>query len=803
MKGVFKAMTIKKPGDDFRGAVASLFRARYGAAEVQEEVKLESGKNADIVFQFTKMPGVKETVAVECKDLKKSLNSTDLRNIIRDYDADIRNKNIDHLYIIAKKDIEANPRNTLKSYRSVTFLTISQLESSILDFGPYIRSLIEDYDDSDLSNYYIPSHTTENQQLHNDIILPWLESQDQHEPISIMAGYGMGKTSYSKYLAREIAIKCLNDPENLIPIKIELGEVFKQQSIRSLISYMFADLYKIEGYNYNLFDNLNKNGRFLLIFDAFDEMKHAMRERDILLNLKDICSLIYPKTKAILLGRPDVFVSQTEQANIRGEKKIIGRLYRSEELRKFDTYQIRFLSIPESLTLIEEFIRFANSKQSMGIKNVKKFVDKRIDEINKKTNVKELLSRPVQAKMVAELLCSNPENKELYDTAYQLYFHFIDQIMERELEKFARLEVEKEQRLRFMRHVAWWLWMNHDGQYFFVEDLPHEIKKIAGQGKGVPHEGVIREYLVGSVLEKRSGSVMSQKGDNYFYFSHNSYWEFLVASYLCEENLLPQDLYRLNERINEQILQFLVGSPTAEPLDKLYEAIVRYDGTLNFRILEACAISGIAEEYAENWEKIWQDNTLFRTGPSFIIDSIVFSLKFSNRPELWEHYYVSAFEEYPEYANYIMLGILYWLAKCNDEVKKQLASLVLGLGGRAVLRCATHELVGEDEVDKTHFLWIVQNAVTVEHDIAGKSGDAVFDFNIGVVFDYLRELMGSKVDWSKFGPETRSEIQIEGSMINDREEYLHDADLASLVQYGASELNRVFEDVGDDNVDFE
>lgn len=99
---------------------------------------------------------------------------------------------------------------------------------------------------------------------------------DDYTPIAILAGYGMGKTSFSTMLASKFASQCLSGETSRIPIYLKLGDIFNEQGIEGLVCKYFASQYNVSGFTYPLFLEFNRLGRFLIILDGFDEMKHAM-----------------------------------------------------------------------------------------------------------------------------------------------------------------------------------------------------------------------------------------------------------------------------------------------------------------------------------------------------------------------------------------------------------------------------------------------------------------------------------------------------------------------------------------------
>ncbi|MFT3671263.1 NACHT domain-containing protein [Aestuariivirga sp.] len=556
-------------GDEFRRKVADLLHANYD--NVREEVHFQ-GKNADISFTMPVPPRSNYTVAVECKDWDSPLTSSDLQKICWEYDAALKSREIDLLWIIAPRNIGAMPRETIEAYRpQIEFMSFSEFEQLILiDFKPYLQALRSDFESDIVSQYYIHARTTDGKKLHEDVILPW--SSDEGAPsIAIIAGYGMGKTSYARFLAHYLSIAALNNYDSRIPIYLQLGNLTQHQSLRTLINTLFSDEFRLRGYNYHLFDQLNKAGRFLLICDGFDEMKHAMKPRDIVENFRDIGKLRYPKTKLLLLGRPNPFQTEEDVAVIRGERLIKGSFHTDPEREKYDQITLDFFSEGELHRYFQGFLTAYVQRNANKYKNPEKFLSERLAELSR-IPVDDMVRRPVHAKMLGDLSIVETQPLESYNE-YELYKNFILKTIERESEKSARKAIPENIRLEFMLKVAWWLWTVKKQNLFSPDELPKELNDFVvdncdDQGDV---QSAVREFITGSIIENRGPLLLGSKKGVFFYFPHRSYLEFLVAEYLCSDLSTRQDIAAVGELMNAEIAKFINLRKDITAIDQLLE----------------------------------------------------------------------------------------------------------------------------------------------------------------------------------------------------------------------------------------
>jgi hypothetical protein len=243
-------------GDAFRDLLATLLRSRYDA--VRTEVQL-TAKKADILFSISLGPRRALRVAAECKDYARALTRDDTRDIIADYEASKRLNEFDDLWIITRKTPAPGSIQYASAFPHVQVLSFQELEQNIIDFSSMLRSLISDYEADVLSKYYIrPRYETDSDPAPLDArVEAWL-ARPVGRPIAIWAGYGMGKTSFARYLAAKLAKAYQSDPHSLIPILIPLGELHTAPNMDGLISKQLLSAYDVKNFSFSAFNELNK-----------------------------------------------------------------------------------------------------------------------------------------------------------------------------------------------------------------------------------------------------------------------------------------------------------------------------------------------------------------------------------------------------------------------------------------------------------------------------------------------------------------------------------------------------------------
>lgn len=260
--------------------------------------KLIGHKKVDLFFTETSFSKTYR-YAVECKNYKEKLQKSDILEIVSDYSALLDSNLIDRLLIISKEGLGPSSIEFLNLKNNIEHITLIELINTTIDFSQYINYLISEYENSEdgLSNYYISINTKLNSISRDNtidlktIIDQWINSLD-FKPIAILGSYGQGKTSFSKYLAYTLSKNFRNDNSSRIPIYIKLGAISKEQSIEGLLGKVFTSTGLVRNYNFYSFMQLNKAGRFVIILDGFDEMKHSLSWEEFKYNFEQLNKLV-------------------------------------------------------------------------------------------------------------------------------------------------------------------------------------------------------------------------------------------------------------------------------------------------------------------------------------------------------------------------------------------------------------------------------------------------------------------------------------------------------------------------------
>jgi len=521
-----------------------------------------------------------QKIAVECKNVSKNISQGELNAIWADYMSLYDKGEVTSVFVISRLDFSPEAKAYARERGGrLEIFSIKEFEDSLLGFRKYCRDVRDLFSEGDLEQYYIRSSIEGGGELH-DRIVAWVDDPSK-TPVAILGGYGMGKTSYCKFLTRELADRYIDDPSSRVPIYVRLSDIATQMDVDGLIAKTLAGRYQTKNYSFTKFKKLNRAGKFVVIFDGFDEMKHALSWGDFKYNFSQIHSLLEGRAKIIVAGRPNAFLSDSEHAWILRGQRIAGeQVIRIPDAPEYTELGLAQFSDAEVTRFLERYLRQHHPAHLTELPEIEEWVGSRVKDFDKIRSNGDLY-RPVHLKIYADI-AADPSVKLESFTTYGLYSIAATRISEREGEKVVRKQIESEKRQRIIERIAWWLWDSFDGRrlYFAAEAVPESIigRDLLDDAL-YERDTLYREIFTGSFLERKFGQ-------NY-YFSHRSFLEFFVARRLerAEKHEIP--VPSIFKSINPEILAFLRQSPGyTEFLTYVDRGMQRFSGEIPHLMLE-------------------------------------------------------------------------------------------------------------------------------------------------------------------------------------------------------------------------
>lgn len=221
-----------------------------------------------------------------------------------------------YFYFIQKGTFENNENDELKCYDEDSFLNI------IIDFSTYLRKNIKLFEEelSDIGgvsvkeSFILPKFNKGQSNLEN-YLDNWL-NEKSYKHISLLADYGMGKTTFLKYYTHYLSKKILaGENVSRYPVFISLTNTspMSNDGIQTKIeSFVSKEL----GVNYALFEKLVHLGKIVFILDGFDEMGFIGTEKTRFEQFNSIWQLATKDNKILISGRKSYLPTEFERNNV-------------------------------------------------------------------------------------------------------------------------------------------------------------------------------------------------------------------------------------------------------------------------------------------------------------------------------------------------------------------------------------------------------------------------------------------------------------------------------------------------------
>ena len=514
-------------GAEFENDVAELYRLL--GAEVTQNIEI-ANKKVDLLVTFP-VPGSSGThrVLVECKDEKRRV--ADNQRVMQFHGL---LKTARELGIAESAEIISRVpwSDAAKGYArqsGIGLLTYAEKVSRLIDFSGYLKDLVRTFDVVDdsrpgeppLGAYYVSSSAepllagkTVHIPMADRYVLESLADDHGKRHIAVLGGYGTGKTSLAKKIARDLADAYLTSPGSVrIPILLALRDFTGKVDLEALVTSFLDRHCRAPNPRFALFDAMNSAGKFLLILDGFDEMAVRADADAIEMNLLEIEKLaVSPNSRVLITSRIEYFTSaEEEERSLRPKAGIV-------EPRSAQYHALKLVTW--STAQVDQFIK----KRAPLINGALQPWTHYRDSIRRIPGLSDLSCRPVLLEMIVksmpDLLASGqPVNRA---NLYETYLH--GEIKRQRILKKRELLLSEDERFGLLQQVALDVYAGIIPAITFTEGL-NRIRSKIDPPKGEA-DAYTREFLTCSFLIRR--------GDE-FRFSHNSIMDYLVARGLTRE----------------------------------------------------------------------------------------------------------------------------------------------------------------------------------------------------------------------------------------------------------------------------
>jgi RNA polymerase sigma factor (sigma-70 family) len=419
----------------------------------------------------------------------------------------------------------------LARHAGIELVTFSDLSTQLVNFDDYIEKVIAEFEGNPAFDFYIDLTGTETEDYEG------APDSDFHRPLddlvnrclfegdgarlALLGNFGTGKTTFCRKFAYDLACKYKHNPMSRIPVVIGLSDYESKLDIQELVTNTLQFRYGVR-IDLTLCRELQRLGRFLLLFDGFDEMASRVDADVIHDNLREVNKISQiPENKFIVTCRTHFFRDRV-QADILGDFYII---------------YIPEWAEPE----LKEYLQ-------------KRFGDEweqQLERIHGTHNLSELAQTPLFLEMIVETLPKLGEQVQ----RNELYRVYTDKwINEESRRRGARLN--SIERKKLVNELAIKLYVEgksscHHSEFTSIVTSRFQISDAAQI-----------DYLQSDI---RTCAFLTRDTHGNYGFRHKSFMEFFVAQIIADQIRRGSKEYIRSKTIPLEIVRFIVEALTHEP----------------------------------------------------------------------------------------------------------------------------------------------------------------------------------------------------------------------------------------------
>jgi WD40 repeat protein len=445
----------------------------------------------------------------------------------------VETQKVDEGWIVAPRRVSKLARTEVeKAENSHIFCySFDELIEADADFSGYFDWLETEVKSRGIDKYYVPLACTKeeiNPQTKQRIGVShygkedgWIEryinewlADPVKEHLSVLGEFGTGKTWFAFHYAwlalqkyRQAKTEGLPIPR--IPLVIPLRDYAKAVSIESLFSEFFFRKHQIGLSGYSTFEQLNRMGKLLLIFDGFDEMAARVDRQAMINNFWELAQVVgTPGTKAILTCRTEHFPEALE-----GRTLLNAELQASTKNLTGETPQFEVLELEK-----------LNDEQ---IKQVLEFKAKpeTVASVINNQQLLDLARRPVMIDLIMEALPDIEAGKPV--DISRVYLYAVRQKMERDI-KSARTFTSIADKLYFLCELSWEM-LSTDRMSLNYKEFPDQLRRCFGEA--VQEQKDLDHWH----YDMMGQTMLIRNADGDYYPAHRSLLEFFVSYKLGRE----------------------------------------------------------------------------------------------------------------------------------------------------------------------------------------------------------------------------------------------------------------------------
>ena len=351
--------------------------------------------------------------------------------------------------------------------------------------------------------------------------------------MSLLGEFGTGKTWFCRHYAWRRLQRYLAGPAGeRLPLLVTLRDFVKTTNPEQLINDLLLERYKLPfvGSAFDVFKEMNRRGKLLLILDGFDEMARKTDYQTVVDNFWELARLVEDESKVILTSRTEYFRLAKES-----EKVLSGQEYGRKTIAlEPPRFEVLYLTPFDD----ERIRRMIVARLGDGQGN------ETADKVLAHDNLKEMARKPVLTELL--LAAIDEAGIDALDNEADIYLNATNRLLIRNIDT-QRTFTSTADKLYFLCELAWE--MIRDGELrIHYKKIPERIRRCFGERIADERDLDHWDY------DLRNQTLLHRNAAGYYEFAHKSLAEFFVALKFASELgvLDPKVLSTYREADNNQ-----------------------------------------------------------------------------------------------------------------------------------------------------------------------------------------------------------------------------------------------------------
>ena len=326
------------------------------------------------------------------------------------------------------------------------------------------------------------------------------------EHLSILGEFGTGKTWFTFHYAWNALLKYKQAKQRgltrpRLPLVILLRDYAKALDVENVMAGFFFSQHEIS-LNISVFEQLNRMGKLLLIFDGFDEMAARVDKQQMVNNFWELAKVVVPGAKVILTCRTEHFPEAKQGRSLLNAELRASVASLTAESPQFEVLELEKFS--------DEQIRqvFSNAANSNTV-----------EKVMSNPQLLDLARRPVMSDLILEALPEIEAGKPV--DMSRVYLYAVRRKMERDI-KSERTFTSLVDKMYFLCELAWEM-LSTNQMSLNYRLFPDRIRKLFGSAVEEQKDLDHWQYdMLGQTM-------LIRNADGDYTPAHRSLLEFFVA----------------------------------------------------------------------------------------------------------------------------------------------------------------------------------------------------------------------------------------------------------------------------------